>query len=84
MPSNYPLFEVSIDTDDGLLVPVPFAVVEVRDVTDPGNVVQLADAVADASGIVPGATVAVDPGRRLRFTCVGPDGVTGFAEEVTT
>ena len=84
MPSNYTLFEVGVDNDDGTISPVPGATVEVRDVTDPDNIVQLADVVADGSGVVAGGVVAVDAGSKLRFTWVAADGRCGYAEEITT
>jgi hypothetical protein len=80
MPSDYAPFEALIDNDDGTFTPAASATVKVYDVT---NGAPLADTASDAGGTVPGATVAVDAGTRLRFSVQLADGLAGFAEQVT-
>jgi hypothetical protein len=81
MPSAYVAFELLTDNDDGTFTPVPSQTVKVRDVTNNAN---LADTASDANGTVPGATVAVAAGTRLRFSVEGrTDKQCGFAEQVT-
>ena len=80
MPSNYSAFEVYIDNDDGTVTPVGSQTVKVFNVT--GNAA-LADTASDSNGTVPGATVAVAAGTRLRFSVQRADGLCGFAEVLT-
>lgn len=82
--STYPQFDVLVDNDNGTTTPVAGAIVEVRDITDPDNIVQLDDVVANGSGVVASASVDVDAGSILRFTWIGAEGRCGYAEEVTT
>jgi hypothetical protein len=78
--STYAAFELTIDNDDGTFTPVPGATVMVYDVT---HAVTLADTASDADGTVPGATVAVAAGTRLRFSVQLANGLAGCAEQVT-
>jgi hypothetical protein len=88
--SSYAAFELVIDNDDGTFTPVPSVAVKVYDVTDAdpetgAGAIALADTASDSSGTVPGASVAVAAGRRLRFSYQrAADGLAGFAEQVTT
>lgn len=90
MPSDYSAFEVYIDNDDGTVTPLGSQTVKVHDVTDADPVtgagaIALADTASDSGGTVPGATVAVAVGRRLRFSYQrAADGLCGFAEVETT
>lgn len=80
MPSAYASFMVLVDPDDGTFPPAPSVTVKVYDVT---HSAALADTAADADGVVPGATVAVDAGTRLRFSVQRADGLAGCAEQIT-
>jgi hypothetical protein len=79
--SDYPAFEIRIDNDDGTLTPVPLQTVKVYDVT---HAAALADTASDANGTVPGASVAVAAGTRLRFSVQLANGLAGCAEQVTS
>jgi hypothetical protein len=81
MASNYHLFDIKIDNNDGTLTPVPNQTVQVYDVT---NGVALAPTSSDAFGVVPGAAVDVDAGTLLRFSVARADGLNGFDEQETT
>lgn len=78
--SSYPSFEVLTDNDDGTFTPVASTTVKVYDVT---NAAALADTASDANGTVPGASVAVAVGTRLRFSVRLANGLAGCAEQVT-
>lgn len=78
--SNYNAFNVVIDNNDGTVTPVPNQVVKVYDVT---NATPLADTASDAFGVVPGASVAVAIGTKLRFSVTRADGLNGCAEQET-
>ncbi len=79
--SSYVTFQLYIDNDNGTVTPVPSQTVKVYDVT---HVAALADTTSDANGIVPGASVAVAVGTRLRFSVQRADGLAGCAEQTTT
>jgi hypothetical protein len=68
MPSSYLGFDVVIDNDDGTFTAVGSQAVLVYDVT---NEVALDPTASDTFGHVPGASVAVDAGTRLRFSVEG-------------
>jgi hypothetical protein len=80
MASSYHSFMVLLDPDDGTFPPAPGVTVKVYDVT---HSAALADTAADGDGVVPGATVAVDPGTLLRFSVHRADSYAGCAEQVT-
>jgi hypothetical protein len=80
MPSQYAAFEVYIDNDDGTVTPVANQAVKVFNVM--ANAA-LADVASDPGGTVPGATVNVNPGTRLRFSVQRADGLCGYAEVLT-
>jgi len=74
--SNFTGFDVEIDLNDGTIpIPVPNAVVQVRDVTNANvatgaGAIALANLVADANGHVASGTLPVAAGRTIRFTWV--------------
>jgi len=76
---------VVIDDGSGVLAVVASAVVEVRDVTDPGAIVRLLpDLLADTAGHVDSASLNVDAGSVIRFTWKDDaTGLCGFAEQVS-
>lgn len=87
MPSTYGSFEVkTIDRTTGQVTFFPGATVQVRDYTDPDNVVRLLpDLVAGGGGVVASGSLDVDEGSDVRFSWLDDEtGVCGFAEEVTT
>ncbi|MCA1567235.1 MAG: hypothetical protein LC803_16600 [Acidobacteria bacterium] len=78
--SNFNSFNIVIDNNDGTVTPVPNQTVKVYDVT---NATPLADTASDEFGVVPGASVAVAAGTRLRFSVTRVDGLNGCAEQET-
>lgn len=78
--SSYTAFELLIDNDDGTFTPAASTAVQVYDVT---HSAALADTASDANGTVPGASVAVAAGTRLRFSFRLVNGICGYAENVT-
>ena len=84
--SDYLTFEAYYrDRETGVITPAANETIEVRDVTDDPVCVRLADTASDANGTVPGASVAVAVGRRLRFTFKNEDnGRCGSAVQLTT
>lgn len=81
-----PLAEFSVLLDEGVeFVPVAGAVVEVRDYTDPSDVVRLLpDLVADGDGLVAAASLDVPAGSKIRLAWKdGDTGRCGMSEAVT-
>jgi len=74
--ANFAGFDVEIDRNDGSQpIPVPGAVVQVRDVTDAdaatgAGAIALPNVIADVNGLVASGTLPVAAGRTIRFTWV--------------
>ncbi len=84
--SNYSLFEVKIDWDNGNPILVPEATIQVRNITDPENIIRLMpDLEASSTGVVAAGSLAVDAGSIIRFSWFDNNtGICGFAEDVTS
>lgn len=80
--SNYSGFDVVIDENTGEVSPAAGVTVNVYDVT---GGVALADLTSDVNGhVVAGSYPAVAVGHVLRFRVENENGMSGFAEQVTT
>ena len=82
MPSSaYTAFDVLIDNNNGTTTPVANQTIKVRDVTNSAN---LPDLLSDVNGHVPSGTFNVAAGTQVRFRVENYQGMSGFAEQLTT
>jgi len=81
MVSDYTGFEVKVDNDDGTVTMLPLETVKVYDVT---NEEELDDLTSDAEGLIAPGSLDVDAGTLIRFSVQRVDGISGYADQLTT
>jgi hypothetical protein len=81
--SNYAAFELKIENADKTYSPVAGQTVHVYDISHAMALADLATP-SDANGVVPGGTLPVASGTRIRFSFWRADGECGKAEGTTT
>ena len=80
MPSNYQGFDLTTRNSAGDIVPIPNQTVEIYNTIAAAD---LAPTASNAAGFVPGATVSVAVGTKLRFRVENYQGLAMSITQIT-